>query len=83
VFLQKWSKSTEQLIVWGSDDVLKAWGQFKTMAAGRKDQSNPVRALLPFETLLLAVRSGLGHSNTNLKPGDLLRLFVNDMPDQV
>jgi hypothetical protein len=63
----------EQMIVWGSADVIKAWNNFKTAA-----QTSQGIDLL--EGIFTAMRKDLGHDDQNLKKGELLRLFVNDLP---
>jgi hypothetical protein len=40
-----------------------------------KPASVPLRA---YEQLLRAIREDLGHNNSTLLPGELLRLFVNE-----
>lgn len=63
----------EQMIVWGSPDVIKAWNNFKTGA-----QTAQGTDLL--EGIFKAMRKDLGHNDKDLNKGDLLRLFVNDLP---
>lgn len=70
------SEFTEKAIVWGSDDVLKAWIAFRT--AGQQPEEYGNKILLIMEELFLAMRKDLGLSNRGLDRGDLLRLFIND-----
>ena len=63
----------EQMIVWGSPDVIKAWNNFKAVA-----QTAQGADLL--EGIFKAMRKDLGHEDKDLNKGDLLRLFVNDLP---
>jgi hypothetical protein len=43
--------------------------------------SGSLASLVAFEKVLLAIREDLGHDNSALKRGDLLRLFVNEDDD--
>jgi hypothetical protein len=65
---------TPKLIIWGSDDVVVAWSRWRRDV--RTLQGAEV--LFAFESLLSAIRKDLGHKGTNVVPGDLLGLFVND-----
>ena len=68
---------TEKLIVWGSPEVIKAWSAFRLHDW---TSAKPVDAFLKVELFLRAIRRDLGNSNSGLPPGELMRLFVNDMP---
>jgi hypothetical protein len=63
----------EQMIVWGSPDVIKAWNNFNIGA-----QTAQGTDLL--EGIFKAMRKDLGHKDSDMSRGDLLRLFVNDLP---
>jgi len=67
---------TERVMVWGSNDVIKAFADFKGNLP--KDQT-PIDRLATIEELFFAIRADLGHSRGSFKRGDLLRLFVNDI----
>lgn len=74
--LSKWfAETTEKLSIWGSDDLVLAFGQFKNGFNG----ASPTAALFGFEDLILAIRKDLGHSGRHLKRGSILRLFVTDI----
>lgn len=47
-----------------------------------KESENLLQSLLAIEELLLCMRLDLGHKNADLKPKDVLRIFVTDI-DQV
>lgn len=69
---------TENIIVWGSDDLLLAWNRFKTFSEGAaSNQSFDI--LFEVETLLMAIRKDLGHGNKGIAKGKILGLFVNDI----
>lgn len=72
---------TDKITVWGSDEVLKAFSDFRRQAV-RNAESNspdPSGVMFLYEDLLLAVRRDLGHKNKGLQRGDVLALFVNDI----
>ena len=69
----------EKATVWGSDDVVKAFGDFKRHAPEKQAGADPTKILFLSEKLLFAIRRDLGHKNKNLKQGDLLSLFVTDI----
>lgn len=72
------SNFTYKLIVWGSDDVIKEWADFKQNTIQKKYKSS-LEMMLGFEKTLLVIRKDIGHGNKGLKPGSLLELFINDL----
>ncbi len=75
---------TQRIMVWGSDDVVAALVRWRRIALDEEElKNNPIKLLLLYEQLILAIRRDLGHRNTNLGTGDLLALFVNDIDDQL
>ncbi len=76
---------TQKIIIWGSDDVVRDYANFRRRVATPDTSAIPddiestIQSLLTFEKLLLAIRSDVGHRNKGLKQGDLLSLFVNDI----
>lgn len=64
-----------KFVVWGSDEVLKHWDNFKTSASQGQDQ---IQVLKAFEGLILTIRKDIGHNNTDLKEGILLRMLIKD-----
>lgn len=66
----------QQIILWGSGDVLKKYRDFTKRAAA---QPGDPGTFIAFESLLYAIRSELGHSNKGLGQKDLLRMFINDI----
>lgn len=69
---------TENLVVWGSDDVVKAWVSFRAKSVEGFGDS-PSGVLFEIENLLLAIRKDLGHANKGLSRGKILGTFVNDV----
>lgn len=76
------SKFTENLILWGSEEVITSYKSFRMYFinhhAGKNLNIEAIRAL---ENLLLAIRKDMGHKNRNLKDGDILSLFINDIDE--
>ena len=77
------SAFNQRIMVWGSDDVLAAWVEWRRAAIrqanGKGDSTN---LMLLYGQLILTIRRDLGHKNENLGSRDVLALFVNDI-DQV
>ncbi|UER54529.1 hypothetical protein HJG43_08235 [Kineosporiaceae bacterium SCSIO 59966] len=72
---------TKQAVVWGSDDVIRAWVDYRyaTMKMNPKDLTQGRQGMRKLEELFLTIRKDLGLSNKSLRDGDLLRLFINDL----
>ena len=71
------------LLLRGPAPVIKAvhrFGQAADELDVNADEKDP-SALLAYEALLRAIRDDLGHDDSSLKEGDLLRLFVTDIDD--
>jgi hypothetical protein len=78
--LQVLAPFTQKVVVWGSDEVLRAWVDFRYRSMASPSQDDPEAVIYGLEDLLLAFRKDLGLSNKRLKRGDLLKLWVNDLP---
>ena len=74
------SDFARDLMVWGSVDVIRQYATFRNSTAGAQ---SPQDILWRFEDLIRAIRADLGHSNDGLERGNLLSLFVNDLPDYI
>lgn len=79
--IQEATKFTQNLIVWGADDVVDAWFRFRNKSIN-SDGSGLV-VMFEIERLLLAIRKDLGHENKGLVPGKVLGLFVNDIHEHI
>ena len=73
---------TEKIVVWGSDEVINTFNDFRTFAQ-RNQSSKNQDILFLAERLFLAIRKDLGHKNKGLTKGKLLGLFVNDIEKYV
>ncbi len=71
---------SHKLIIWGSDDVLKQYAEFRNTSFDLIGATPPksFELMLSFEKLLFALRRDMGHKNKNLKTGYILSLFIND-----
>ncbi|MBD9402097.1 hypothetical protein [Comamonas sp. CMM02] len=76
--IKKMAWITENLVIWGSDDLLLAWSKFRKSSIQTEEKPN-YQVLFEVEDLLLAIRKDLGHSNKGLKRGQILGLFINDI----
>jgi hypothetical protein len=61
-----------KLILFGATPVLKTWVAWQRLA------SPGPQGLAAIERVLFAIREDLGHDNSGLKQGDVLRVFVNE-----
>ena len=65
---------TKQTIIWGSEDVIKAYAVFRNAGWANMDIEEMMDT---YEGLLKAMRKDLGHSDDSLQPGVLMSLFIN------
>jgi len=73
-----------QIMVWGSDEVLIAWSNWrKALISPEKSKDNPLNLLLLYEDLICSIRKDLGHKNKGFQKGRILSLFVNDVDDHL
>jgi hypothetical protein len=81
--IEKLRGLTPKLIIWGTNEVIESWNEFRSVSANQNtDQSTSDRAhevLYAFEQFMIEIRRDLGHKDTRIKKGDLLRTFINDI----
>jgi hypothetical protein len=70
---------TTNLIIHGSTNVIKAW--LLWVRRGPSTDPEDLTMMLGYEDILKAIRADLGHNDAGLAPGDLLRLYVNDIDE--
>ncbi len=70
-------KLTENFILWASDEVIKAWIDFRT-STGSNDINDPFLALKKIDNVYKAIRKDLGHDDKKLKPLDLISMNLSD-----
>ena len=70
------SKFSKQLTLWGSSKVIKKWLQFRRCSV--EEQKNTTEALFVMENIIFEIRKDMGQKG-KLDKGDLLSFFVNDI----
>lgn len=75
--IKTYSRITQKIIIWASDDVVRAFHKFRS--ASLEQQENSMQLALSVEELFLAIRRDLGHKNKNIFTGQILGTFMNDM----
>lgn len=73
------ARFTERLIIWGSDAVVREWVDLRASFLSAETDEDNIQNLFRLEALFLVIRKDLGLSDKALKPGDLLRLWINDL----
>lgn len=79
--VQQMASFTENLIVWGADEVIEAWFKFRNRSLN--GDGSGVSIMFEIEDLLLAIRRDLGHENKGLTRGKVLGLFINDIHQHI
>jgi len=69
---------TRQIIIWGSDDFLKLFYEYKKLLQAPDYEGKLRDTFLLSEKILYAIRVDMGHKNKNLQEGDILTLFITD-----
>lgn len=64
----------EKLTAWGSNKAVRTFGDLR---------NNGGDFVLKIEAFLMALREDLGHSASDMPPGSILRLFVNDIDEHI
>lgn len=75
------AKTTKDLVVWGSHDVVVAFRVFKeglSLSASIGDTSSMLSVV---EDFLIELRKDLGHPVKKFKRGDILKIYINDFDD--
>lgn len=76
--VERLQELTPNLIIWGTDEVIASWVEFRK-AAVNPNKDNPMEIMLVFEAFMSAIRKDLGHKDDLLEEGDLLAIFINDV----
>jgi hypothetical protein len=79
--MQFFADTTRDLVIWGSKDIVNAYGDFKDVLSNFAEINDTTAMLAAVEDLFFAIRKDLGHTHKNDKRGDILRLYVNDTYD--
>lgn len=68
-----------KLLLYGPTPVIQEWLAWRRLGETLTEPN--ITLVLTWERVLRAIRKDLGHDDTDLQPGDLLRVFVNDLDD--
>ncbi|OSI07914.1 Uncharacterised protein [Neisseria animaloris] len=71
----KFQKLTRGLILWASDDVIKAWLNFRNISSPNSDLLTPLQKA---NDMYMAIRKDLGHKDNNLKNLDLIKMNLSN-----
>ncbi len=72
--IEKYPKLCNDLIFWGSDEVVKQYQKtFQSFIT-----APPIEMMRELENLLLAIRKDTGHKNKGFADFDLIKIFIND-----
>ncbi|WP_412495000.1 hypothetical protein [Shewanella algae] len=71
--------TTRDLVIWGSKDIVQAFGNFKDMLGSCAANGDTAGMLATVEDFLFAIRKDLGHKHTKITRGEILRLYINDV----
>jgi hypothetical protein len=67
-----------QLTLGASSAMVQAFNQWTEITKTAAEADDSKAAVATWELLLRAIRSDLGHKDSDLPPGELLRLFITD-----
>jgi hypothetical protein len=70
-----------QLMLGASSAMVKAFNEWTGATKAAAEAGDNLAAMTAWEFLLRAIRSDLGHDDSSLPPGELLRLFISDYDD--
>lgn len=70
-------KFSKKLTLWGSNKVIKKWLKFRETS--QTSNNNPTDNLFVLEDIIFEIRKDMGQKKGELKQGDLLAFFVNDI----
>lgn len=78
--LKTFNSFTKELVLWGSPKAIRAWGEWRTASA--KGAPDPKDLLFGMEKVMIQLRKDMGQKR-GIKVGDILRLTVNDIDDNL
>ena len=67
-----------QLMLGASSEMVVAFNSWQQTTAELHEEGNDAGAVVAWELLLRAIRKDLGHQDSDLPAGELLRLFITD-----
>ena len=74
----EFAKLSSDMLCWASGPVLAEYSRLRRLPTNNPTESAKA-SLLYFENVLLLMRQDLGHDDKNLRAGDLLGMWVNDI----
>jgi hypothetical protein len=77
-FVRKTIAVNRGLVIWSNQEVLSRWSRLRRLAAVKG--SDIVDYVASLEVLMRSIREDIGHSNRKLAQGDIMGLFINDIP---
>ena len=78
--VETFNSFTKELVLWGSPAAIKVWGGWRVSSA--KNALNPNEILFEMEKVMIQLRKDMGQKK-GIKTGDLLRLTINDIDDNL
>lgn len=79
----EFSKITQELMIWGSDDVIKAWSEFRQSTSNSEQVEVNYKTVILLEDLFKEIRKDIGYKGWNMKKGEILGLFINDIEKEL
>lgn len=70
-----------QLLLGASTEMIRAFNDWQRSAVAAQAEDNAVTAIFAWEDLLRAIRRDLGHNDSDLQRGELLRVFITDIDE--
>lgn len=67
----------KELTLWGSDNVIKQWIEFRNTDFINSDDNNEV--VYKLGRIIFEIRKDMGHKIKDVKEEDILSMFINDV----
>ena len=84
--LRKLHDFVGDLWIVGSDDVVlayNAWRATSSFDEDRRTEEQNSQVLMDLMQIIIEMRRDLGYSSSKIEPPDLLKTFINDLPEQM
>lgn len=63
--------------------MIRKWIEIRELNSKSSNNANAINNLFLLEEVIFLIRKDLGQKNSNLKKGDILRFFINDIDDYI
>ncbi len=80
--IQDFNEFSQALTLWGSPKAIKLWTSWRLSSAAANQAPDPKGLLFAMEEVMLQLRRDMGQKR-GLKKGDLLKLFINDVDENL